>query len=78
MIEIVEGNTYEYIGEIMDVRNERGMKRMIVPGDKLIKLHDTLKDKMLGRNWFTIAPYDMKVDVRHRATFAAMLTEDFL
>lgn len=78
MIEIVEGNTYEYVGDMMDVTNDRGMKRMIVPGDKLVKLHDTLTDKMLGRNWFTIAPYDMKVDVRHRATFAAMLTEDFL
>lgn len=78
MVDIVEGNMYEYIGEMMDVRNERGMKRMIVPGDKLVKLHDTMTDKMLGRNWFSISPYDMKVDVRHRATFAAMLTEDFL
>ena len=78
MVDIVEGNMYEYIGDIMDVRNDRGMKRMIVTGDKLVKLHDTMTDKMLGRNWFSIAPYNMKVDVRHRATFAAMLTEDFL
>lgn len=78
MVDIVEGNMYEYIGDIMDVRNDRGMKRMIVTGDKLVKLHDTITDKMLGRNWFSISPYDMKVDVRHRATFAAMLTEDFL
>ena len=78
MVNIEEGCMYEYIGEMMDVRNERGMKRMIVPGDKLIKLHDTMTDKMLGRNWFSISPYDMKVDVRHRATFSALLTEDFL
>ena len=78
MVDIVEGNMYEYIGDIMDVRNDRGMKRMIVTGDKLVKLHDTLTDKMLGRNWFSIAPYEMKVDVRHRATFAALLTEVFI